>query len=180
VIHLALDGYSLRLKNRSRASRASSVFPAGLDDGGVLVEERRLASRKGLLEASLAVDFAIWPVVDVPQRRLELLGAFNAAKALCMPIGLARSLPLRLENLTTPLKSSFLSEASVTFPLHLRQVSGSPSTPLILATSTFCAGLKVSAESASVQSPHPAPKQAILFPHVAFIFSFLTGSIINA
>lgn len=46
---------------------------------------------------------------------------------------------------------------TTTFPLHLGQVSGSPSTPLILDVSMFCTGLNVSAESASVQSPQPAP-----------------------
>jgi hypothetical protein len=45
----------------------------------------------------------------------------------------------------------------LTFPLHLVQVLGSPSSPLIFATSSFWQGLKVSAELASVQSPHPAP-----------------------
>ena len=50
---------------------------------------------------------------------------------------------------------------SLTMPLHLGQVSGSPSVPLILATSMPCTGRRVSAESASVQSPQPAPDDHI-------------------
>lgn len=50
---------------------------------------------------------------------------------------------------------------SLTLPLHLGQVSGSPSVPLILATSMPCTGRRVSAESASVQSPQPAPDDHI-------------------